>query len=111
MSDLATEQDLAADPKVTELVALAAAVGANCEACFRSHYETARDVGVSDGEIIRAVAVAQAVKETPARRMLELASRKLNVPATAFTTADAATAGDASDEAAEPSPPAPDACC
>ena len=111
MSDLTTQPSLAADPRVIELVALGAAVGSNCEACFRSHYETARDVGLSDGEIVRAVGVAQAVKETPARRMLDLAARKLGVPVAAFTAVDGGAVGEAADESAESSPDDSAACC
>jgi AhpD family alkylhydroperoxidase len=86
MSQPVTNINIASDPKVAELVALGAAVGSNCEACFRSHYETARTVGVSTDEIVQALSVAEAVKETPARRMRELAARKLGVPVSAFST-------------------------
>jgi AhpD family alkylhydroperoxidase len=97
VSDTVTTS-IATDPRVIELVALGAAVGSNCEACFRSHYETARDLGLSNEEIVRAVSVAEAVKETPARRMRELAARKLEVPVSAF------------DVQAEPAPAATECC-
>lgn len=84
----------ALDAKVSELVAVAAAVGSNCEACFRSHYETARTVGLSSEEIVQAVRVAHAVKETPARRMLELAARKLDVPVGTFAPQAATVVAD-----------------
>ena len=86
MSQTATKINVANDPRVAELIALAAAVGSNCEACFRSHYETARGVGLSTEEIVRALSVAEAVKATPARRMRELAARKLDVPIEALTS-------------------------
>jgi AhpD family alkylhydroperoxidase len=98
VSETVTPTSIATDPRVTELVALGAAVGSNCEACFRSHYETARNVGLSNEEIARAVSVAEAVKETPARRMRELAARKLEVPVSAF------------DVQAEPAPTATECC-
>jgi AhpD family alkylhydroperoxidase len=85
VSQTVTQANIAADPRVTELVALGAAIGSNCEACFRSHYETARSVGLSTEEIVRAVRVAEHVKETPARRIRELAARKLDVPVSALT--------------------------
>jgi AhpD family alkylhydroperoxidase len=101
MSDLATQHTLAADPKVTELVALGAAVGSGCEACFRSHFETARTVGLSGEEIVHAVGIARAVRETSADRMLDLAARKLDVSP---TTIGAVAPQVAPDQAA-------DACC
>jgi AhpD family alkylhydroperoxidase len=123
MSETVTETSIANDPRVVELVALAAAVGSNCEACFRSHYETARGVGLSNEEIVRAVSVAEAVKATPARRIRELAAKKLDVPVTALTgdTLTAAAAGDPDEltgdcgcgPAGQAEPPAPAAaeCC
>ncbi len=62
---------------VQELVALGAAVAANCEPCFRFHYDRARKLGVSKEDMSRAVATARTVKEAPARAVLELADRYL----------------------------------
>ena len=81
---------LAANPKVTELIALAAAVGSNCEACFRSHYEKARASGLATEELLHAVNVAEAVKGTSARRMSELAARKLGATPDALRGTQAA---------------------
>jgi AhpD family alkylhydroperoxidase len=94
-----TEANIAVDPKVSELVALGAAVGSNCEPCFRSHHEAARALGASTEELVHAVRVAQGVKDTPARRMLELAGRKLGVPVDAFGSSE------------EPEPVADTSCC
>ena len=105
MSDLAIARSRAADSKVSELVALGAAVGAGCEACFRSHFETARTVGVTDDEIRQAVTVARAVRETSAARMLDLAARKLEAPANAFATQADVPAADS-----EPDPAGGDCC-
>jgi AhpD family alkylhydroperoxidase len=93
-----TEASIALDPRVSELVALGAAVGSNCEACFRSHHEAARTLGLTTEELVHAVSVAQAVKDTPARRMLDLAARKLGVPVTAF----ASPVTEVPEEASEP---------
>jgi AhpD family alkylhydroperoxidase len=101
-----TEADLAVDPQVSELVALGAAVGSNCEACFRSHYEAVRTLGLSTEEIVHAVSVAQAVKATPARRMLDLAARKLGVPVDAFVSTAEVT-----DVIADETPVADTKCC
>jgi arsenite methyltransferase len=82
-------------PAVGELIAIGAAIAANCEACFKYHYNEARKLGVSKEDMARAVTMAQKVKESPARAMLDLANRYLGC-------------SDSVDAAAEP---APDTCC
>ena len=64
-------------PAVAELVAIGAAIAANCEPCFKYHAAQAKKLGVSPQDMARAVAMAQAVKEAPARAILELAGRTL----------------------------------
>ena len=64
--------------QVAELVAIGAAIGSNCEPCFKFHCDQARKLGVEDADMRRAVDLARKVKETPARAMLELASRILD---------------------------------
>jgi AhpD family alkylhydroperoxidase len=76
--------------QVAELVAIGAAIGANCEPCFKYHYDQARKLGVSDLDMRFAVDLAQKVKDTPARAMLNLAERYLG-PATASTTTKASS--------------------
>ena len=63
---------------VAELVAIGAAIAANCEPCFKFHFDRARKLGVSREDMWRAVATAKGVKETPARAMVALAERLLN---------------------------------
>jgi len=63
---------------VKELVAIGAAIGANCEPCFKYHYNQARKLGISDGDMWLAVQMAQRVKEAPARSILDLAKKYLN---------------------------------
>lgn len=70
-------------PAVGELVAIGAAIAANCEPCFRHHFAAARKFGVSREEIALAVAMAKAVKEAPARAVLEVAEKYLKCSATA----------------------------
>jgi AhpD family alkylhydroperoxidase len=65
---------------VAELVAIGAAIAANCEPCFKHHYDQARKLGVSNDDMLAAVRTAQAVKESPARNMLALAERFLGAP-------------------------------
>jgi AhpD family alkylhydroperoxidase len=62
---------------VQELVAIGAAIAANCEPCFKYHYDKARKLGVSKEDMARAVVTAKAVKEAPARAVLDLAERYL----------------------------------
>ena len=64
-------------PQVAELVAIGAAIAANCEPCFKYHYDQARKLGVSDVDMRYAVDLAQNVKERPAEHMLALAERYL----------------------------------
>ena len=64
--------------EVAQLVALGAAIASNCEPCFKFHYDQARKLGVTDADMRRAVDLAQKVKETPARAVLDLASRYLD---------------------------------
>jgi len=63
---------------VSELVALGAAIASNCEPCFKFHYDKARKLGVSREDMLRAVTVAQNVKDSPAQAMLQLAERHLS---------------------------------
>ena len=44
---------------VEELVALGAAISANCDPCFQHHFREARKAGVSRDDIVRAVADCQ----------------------------------------------------
>ncbi len=65
---------------VKELVAIGAAIGSNCEMCFKHHYNEARKLGVSKDDMRLAVEMAQAVKDTPARSIVALADRYLSEP-------------------------------
>lgn len=76
--------------QVAELVAIGAAIAANCEPCFKYHFDQARKLGVSELDMRYAVDLAQKVKDTPARAMLDLADRYLGT-ATPETRAAAAS--------------------
>lgn len=65
------------DEKVNELVAIGAAIAANCEPCFKYHYDQARKLGVSSEDMLAAVRMAQRVKDVPAGKMLDLSGRLL----------------------------------
>lgn len=62
---------------VAELVAIGAAIAANCEPRFKHHFQQAKKLGVSREDMTLAVETAKAVKETPAKAMVELARRTL----------------------------------
>jgi arsenite methyltransferase len=64
-------------PAVAELVALGAAIAANCEPCFKYHYDKARTLGVSPEDMSAAVNTAQSVKQAPAQAILKLTDRFL----------------------------------
>lgn len=66
--------------QVNELVAIAAAIGANCEPCLKYHYDAARKLGVSNEDMLSAVRMALRVKQAPANAMINQASRLLGRP-------------------------------
>jgi AhpD family alkylhydroperoxidase len=78
-------------PAVAELAAISAAMAANCEPCFKFHFDKARKLGVSREDIRMAVNVGLAVKSAPHRKVVETAERYL--------------------ASAEPADSAPGSCC
>lgn len=62
---------------VAELVAIGAAIAANCEPCFKFHFDKARKLGVTPEDIWSAVTTGQSVKDAPAKAILALAERYL----------------------------------
>jgi len=72
-----TSQRSLVTPVVAELVAIGAAIGANCEPCFKYHYNEARKLGVSHDDMAKAVELADRVKRAPAQNMLALADKIL----------------------------------
>lgn len=65
------------DERVAELVALGAAIAANCELCFRYHHRKAVELGISNEDMIQAIDVALRVKDQPAQAMVRLARKHL----------------------------------
>jgi AhpD family alkylhydroperoxidase len=65
-------------PAITELVAIGAAIAANCEPCFKYHFNQARKLGVSMTDIAAAIQTAQSVKQAPAQSIARLAERILH---------------------------------
>ena len=62
-------------PAVAELVAMGAAIAANCEPCLKYHYHQAQLLGVSKADMASAVKVAARVKDSPHQAILRLANR------------------------------------
>jgi hypothetical protein len=78
-------------PQVAELVAIGASIASNCEPCFKFNFDAARKLGVSDADMLRAVELAQKVKNSPATAVLDLAHRYLQ--SSTATVGDATQAG------------------
>jgi len=108
MADTNDEKTLFTEA-VKELVAIGAAIGSNCEMCFKFHYNEARKLGVSKEEIRLAVQTAEAVKASPARAITELAEKYLREPA---AKAAPCCCGSSSDPApADGEQPGKRSCC
>lgn len=99
-------------PQVAELVAIGAAIASNCELCFKYHFAAARKLGVSDADMLQAVNLAQQVKDSPAKSVLDLAHRILQPGAAAAgdTSAGCGCRG-ASSKAASDSSAKTTGCC
>jgi AhpD family alkylhydroperoxidase len=81
-------------PAVAELVAIGAAIAANCDPCLRYHTGEAGKLGVTLGDIARAVELAARVKDAPHRNIMRLAARLTQTePAAAVATSGACFEG------------------
>jgi AhpD family alkylhydroperoxidase len=76
-------------PAVKELVAIGAAIAANCEPCLRYHVRAAEELGVSSADMASAIEMAAKVKDMPNQAVLKLGARLLLE--TADTTAEPKT--------------------
>lgn len=56
-----------------ELVALGAALAANCIPCIEYHLPKAREAGLNDAELDEVLEIADMVRQVPARKVLEKA--------------------------------------
>ncbi|MGR8948331.1 MAG: carboxymuconolactone decarboxylase family protein [Gammaproteobacteria bacterium] len=56
-----------------ELVALGAAIAANCIPCLEFHIPKARDAGISDAELGEVLSLADKVRRVPAAKVYEVA--------------------------------------
>ncbi|MGD9602375.1 MAG: carboxymuconolactone decarboxylase family protein [Gammaproteobacteria bacterium] len=64
-----------------ELVALGAALAANCIPCIEYHVPEARKAGLSDAEIAEAIALADKIRRVPATKVLDTANAALGAGA------------------------------
>ncbi len=48
--------------KITELIAIGASIGANCQPCLKTHLRLAREYGATEEEIKEAINVALTVR-------------------------------------------------
>jgi AhpD family alkylhydroperoxidase len=60
-------------PRDHELVALGAAVAANCIPCVEYHIPKAREAGLSDAELTEVLALADRGRQLPADKVLDAA--------------------------------------
>ncbi len=66
---------------ISELVALGAAIAANCQPCFKHHHERAQSLGVCEDDMASAVNTAITVKKMAERETLQLADQMLSATA------------------------------
>ncbi|MEM7465502.1 MAG: carboxymuconolactone decarboxylase family protein [Pseudomonadota bacterium] len=69
-----------------EMVALGAAVAANCTPCVEFHIPKAREAGISEEELSEVLALADKVRQVPARKVLEIADRLVKQEAAVMST-------------------------
>jgi 4-carboxymuconolactone decarboxylase len=63
--------------KEQELVAIGASIGGNCIPCLEWHYNKCVELGFTQQQLAKAIAVAKKVKEVPNQKIYE-AANKLN---------------------------------
>lgn len=74
------------DERTAELVAIGAAITANCQPCLEYHTTKARQVGVGDEDIREAIKVGQQVRRGASAKMDRFAAQQVaeqNEPVTA----------------------------
>jgi len=65
------------DIRIHELIAVGAAIGANCHPCLQHHVAKAREQGIPDGEIAEAIEAGKAVRKGAQGSMDKLANELL----------------------------------
>ena len=95
-------------PAVAELVAIGAAIAANCESCLKYHYRQAQLLGVSKADMASAVEMGGKVKDSPHQSILRLADKLTGASLSNPAGAGNACCGTAS---ASDSPTGASECC
>jgi AhpD family alkylhydroperoxidase len=80
------------DTRLTELIALGAAVAANCAACLEHHVGKAREIGLPAEEVEAALEVGRRVRQGAAGALDRVAARLGTAPPGAEATAAPARA-------------------
>jgi AhpD family alkylhydroperoxidase len=65
------------DEKTRELVALSASLAGNCLPCLKYHYKKCRELGIAVEDLDETLEMAKTVKETPIKRIYDLAASLL----------------------------------
>ena len=86
-----SDKPLSSD-EVRELVSIGAAIAANCEPCFKLHFDKARKLGVSNDDMNKAVEVATMVKAASAQNVIDLAAKYLQREVTTLDSCETAKA-------------------
>jgi len=68
--------------EVKELVALGAAVAGNCEKCFEHHYKKAKQLGISEEDMLKVATLGRTIKEMPSKALSDLVRDRLIAPVT-----------------------------
>jgi AhpD family alkylhydroperoxidase len=74
----ATTEEMIMDtlsPRERELVAIGASLASHCVPCIAYHVAKAKKLGLTEAQIDEAVALADKVRQVPARAVLEAARR------------------------------------
>ena len=89
-----------------ELVALGAAIASNCVPCVEHHLPKARAAGLTDAELAEVLALADTVRQVPARKVLDAARSVLSVEGACGTGVAQMGCSDALDQVRDDGP-----CC
>ncbi len=68
------------DEKTKELIAVGAAITANCQPCLDYHAGKARELGAADAEILTAIEVGKQVRAGAAGKMDRHAAGRMGAP-------------------------------
>jgi AhpD family alkylhydroperoxidase len=71
------QSDNLVDDTVRVLIALGAAIAANCGPCFRSHFNEARKLGIPVQDMVEAVEIGDNVRRAAGNSVIDVAERFL----------------------------------